>query len=71
MNGKNGLTILNLRFNQDFGKIIIYLHGLNAIINKLRSIICALIPGCFTASMENGVRIYNLEPLVEKSHYGK
>ncbi|ERL93687.1 WD repeat domain phosphoinositide-interacting protein 4 isoform X2 [Dendroctonus ponderosae] len=25
--------------------------------------------GCFTASMENGVRIYNVEPLVEKSHY--
>ncbi|KAF7273805.1 WD repeat domain phosphoinositide-interacting protein 4-like [Rhynchophorus ferrugineus] len=25
--------------------------------------------GCFTACMENGVRIYNLEPLVEKSHY--
>ncbi|KAH1021820.1 hypothetical protein HUJ04_011306, partial [Dendroctonus ponderosae] len=27
--------------------------------------------GCFTASMENGVRIYNVEPLVEKSHYGR
>lgn len=25
--------------------------------------------GCFTASMESGLRIYNLEPLVEKSHY--
>ncbi|XP_066248768.1 WD repeat domain phosphoinositide-interacting protein 4-like [Euwallacea similis] len=25
--------------------------------------------GCFMASMENGLRVYNLEPLVEKTHY--
>ncbi|KAG5890404.1 hypothetical protein JTB14_026286 [Gonioctena quinquepunctata] len=25
--------------------------------------------GCFTCCMESGVRIYNVEPLVEKSHY--
>ncbi|KAL1509504.1 hypothetical protein ABEB36_004223 [Hypothenemus hampei] len=25
--------------------------------------------GCFTASMESGVRIYNIEPLVEKARY--
>ncbi|CAG9765235.1 unnamed protein product [Ceutorhynchus assimilis] len=25
--------------------------------------------GCFTVSMESGVRVYNLEPLVEKAHY--
>ncbi|KAG8232241.1 hypothetical protein J437_LFUL011794 [Ladona fulva] len=25
--------------------------------------------GCFTCCMENGLRIYNVEPLVEKAHY--
>ncbi|CAH2011070.1 unnamed protein product [Acanthoscelides obtectus] len=25
--------------------------------------------GCFTCSMESGIRIYNVEPLVEKAHY--
>lgn len=66
MNGKNGLTILNLRFNQDFGETILFLP--TCVENNIN---CVLLPGCFTASMENGVRIYNLEPLVEKSHYGK
>ena len=27
--------------------------------------------GCFSCCMESGVRIYNVEPLVEKCHYGK
>lgn len=40
-------------------------------------IICILIcielflfwPGCFTCCMESGLRIYNVEPLVEKAHF--
>lgn len=27
--------------------------------------------GCFSCCMENGIRIYNIVPLVEKTHYGK
>lgn len=28
------------------------------------------IPGCFVACMDDGLRIYNVDPLVEKAHYG-
>lgn len=27
--------------------------------------------GCFCCAMETGVRIYNVEPLMEKGHLGK
>jgi hypothetical protein len=30
-----------------------------------------LILGCFCCAMETGVRIYNVEPLMEKGHLGK
>lgn len=29
------------------------------------------IAGCFTCCMESGLRIYNVDPLVEKAHFGK
>jgi len=29
------------------------------------------VAGCFTCCMESGVRIYNVDPLVEKAHFGK
>ena len=28
-------------------------------------------PGCFCCAMETGVRIYNVEPLMEKGHLGE
>jgi len=27
--------------------------------------------GCFTCCMESGVHVYNVDPLVEKAHFGK
>jgi hypothetical protein len=30
-----------------------------------------LLSGCFTCCMESGLRIYNVDPLVEKAHFGK
>lgn len=29
------------------------------------------IAGCFTCCMESGVHVYNVDPLVEKAHFGK
>lgn len=33
--------------------------------------ISLILPGCFCCAMETGVRIYNVEPLMEKGHLGE
>ena len=33
--------------------------------------VCFAFSGCFMCCMDNGLRIYYIEPLVEKVHYGK
>lgn len=53
--------ILKIRFNQDYGKKIWF--------NDLAASYTS--PGCFICSMESGVQIYNVEPLVEKGNIGK
>ena len=63
MSRKSG--ILSLRFNQDQGKCsLIFKFYFRKYINKPTFII-----GCFTCCMESGLRIYNVEPLVEKAHF--
>lgn len=66
----------SLQFNQDQSKQIanllsynpaVYLQEQDIDINVLH---LSLLTGCFCCAMETGVRIYNVEPLMEKGHLG-
>lgn len=56
----NNKGIVNIKFNQD--------QGLYAIMYFLYP--RKFILGCFVCCMQTGLRIYNVEPLVGKAHYG-
>lgn len=63
-------SILNLRFNQDQGCILGFRVAIQ-IINYSHSNVNIdfFSTGCFVCCMESGLRIYNVEPLVEKAHF--
>lgn len=62
----NSRKVISVKFNQDQGKIRIFAINIS-LFNFIKN--NAFI-GCFTCCMESGLRIYNVEPLVEKSFYG-
>lgn len=58
--------IHSLRFNQDQGKLQLAIKT-----SQSHRILHwhYLFIGCFTCCMESGLRIYNVDPLVEKAHF--
>ncbi len=54
--------VISLRFNQNFGKL--YFNFFSQSIKKCKY--CIFLLGCFVCGMNDGIRIFNTEPLVEK-----
>lgn len=55
--------VLSLKFNQNFGKICI---NKLIIISNNYYMTFDIFKGCFIVGMNDGLRIFNTEPLVEK-----
>lgn len=66
----------SLQFNQDQSKLIasteltINLRSVRDIYFNSSRFVPFFFTGCFCCAMETGVRIYNVEPLMEKGHLG-
>ena len=67
--------ITNIRFNQDKSEFVLFIYCLflSIVFGEMQQMCMNsyFASGCFMCCMDNGLRIYYIEPLVEKVHYGK
>lgn len=66
MTSRGGAKVLSLKFNQDRSK-----SSFRPILETTPLLSSTVFfAGCFTCCTDAGVRIFNVEPLTEKAHYG-